>query len=561
METPLFRNRLEFLAVILSAVIIALMWLSDAVVTRPQFEIPGGMSDFVNIRLYLQKLAEPELYPRDYLYASTDPARQYTPSYRYLVSALSHFAGDTGNALVLLVPLLAFVYMCSMTLFLRGFTSSLSIAILLAAVSTVPHYSPGGELWGTGGLWAALPRTVFAAVTPLLLMVHLRLRSTARGSALSFALVGLATNLHPITGSILVQILAFERFMAALRRRFPFKGLLAAAACFVLGAAPFMLGFFGIMSKSSTAGAVDPQAFYAAVWARFSHVLLPANRETLWAFAEAFLPLVPFAALGLFSKRPKSPQHETNIRGIVELIGSLLVVVIGGQLVLQWLACSTGWSLMLVDQLRGLRLIYPLVFALAASGLEAICIRLPRRLTAPAALGTALWLLPVLAMPSFAITRDHFPRPLNYLYWTLTGHGDLVRSDLQTPERRPRNTDIRSAAEWANHNTSPEALFLCEDGRFRLFSRRSAAYAFKDGSSCYYLGKKPFLEWARRETAIRKVRESGDLNAWVALARSLGCDYVVVDKETIVHSPISGTIYENGTFAILPVGGGPLQSN
>ena len=551
MEADRVNKKLPKLTIVIMAAAVAVMWLVDAAITRPGFDHLGGMSDLVNIRLYMQKLEEPGLYPRDYLYASTDVARQYTPSYRYLLSALSQLTGNMGNALVVLTPILAFVYMLTMTLFLRNFTSSRLNAVLLAAVSTVPHYSPGGDFWGTGGLYSALPRTIFATVTPLLLLVHLRFSSTMKGCALSLALAGAAANLHPISGAILAEILLFERFMATLRRRFPFKGLILGAACFLICALPFMLGFFGIMGRHNAPGMVaDPSTFYAAVWIRFSHMLLPPGKDTVWPFVEAFLPLLPFAALGAFSVRQ---EHKEKIHGLLRLLGSLLIVVLGGLLALQWLAQTTGWSFMLVDQMRGLRLAYPMAFALAASGLQEICRRLPRWLAVLAAFAVALWLLPVLALPSLEINPGHVPRPVKYGYWYLTGRANLARMDIQDAAGKPRAVDIKEAAKWAGENTPLQALFLCEDARFRLFSRRSAAYAFKDGGTAYYLGKGTFMEWARREAAVRVARQSREAGTWIDLASRLGCDYVVIDKETIEAAPLAGAVYQNSTFAIVPV--------
>jgi hypothetical protein len=138
-------DRRETSIIVAAAALVAAMWWGDAALSRPGFDHLVAMNDLVNIQIYLQKIDSPQLYPTDYLFANGDAARLYTPSYRWMLSALARLTGNVGDALLVLVPVLAFVYMVTMTLFLRRFTSRLFLAILLAAVSSVPHYAPGIE--------------------------------------------------------------------------------------------------------------------------------------------------------------------------------------------------------------------------------------------------------------------------------------------------------------------------------------------------------------------------------------------------------------------------------
>jgi hypothetical protein len=546
-------SRRETIMIVAAAALVAAVWWGDATLTRPEIDHPVAMSDLVTIGVFLQKIDNPQLYPTDYLFASEEAVRQYTPSYRWILSGLVRMTGDVGDALVLLVPMLAFVYIVTMTLFLRRFTSSLFLAILLAAVSSVPHYAPGNEFWGIGGLPFPLARTVFASIAPLLLLVHVRYASSARGAAISLGLAGLATNLHPPSGAVLAQMLLAERTIAVLKGRFALKGVVISAACFVLGALPVMVNVFSVAgSMPATKLLVGPAAFYAAIAARFPQQLLPPSLDDCWYFAEAFLPLLPLAFLGARSLRVQ-PEQKEELAGTLRLLGTLILVVIGGQIVLQELARNVGWSFMVIDQLRGLRMVYPLAFALAAAGLDGIRGRMPRGLWVAAALAFAVLLLPVISLPSCELTMAHFPAPVTIAGLSLSGQQDRVRQELGAPSVEPQTHAMEAAAHWAWKNSPPRALFLCYDGRFRLFSHRSIAFAYKDGGNCYYLGKPMFLEWVRRAIAMGRAYKSRNVEGWISVAKELGCNYAVVDKTALDRQRVAEAAYQNDFFAVVPV--------
>jgi hypothetical protein len=235
------------------------------------------------------------------------------------------------------------------------------------------------------------------------------------------------------------------------------------------------------------------------------------------------------------------------------LFGMLILVVIGGLIILQLLARNIGWSFLVVDQMRGLRLVYPLAFALAAAGLESIRVETSKWLRAPAALAVGLLLLPVVSLSSVTLTRMYFPQSVSAIYLMLVGQKDQIHQQFLIPNPKPKTLAMEATAKWAQENTSPQALFLCDDSRFRLISRRSVAFAFKDGGTCYYLGKGMFMEWARRESAVRRVRNSQNLNVWIAVAQNLGCDFVVVDKTTLDSPSIAAAVYQNSIFAVTPI--------
>lgn len=541
------------MVILVAASLIAAIWLLNAFILRPGIENIGKMHDYVNIQLYIEKDNNPDLYPSDYIYADKDCTNHYTPSYRLLLSALIYVTGNFGNALIVLVPLLSFVYTVAMTLFLRQFTSSLPIAIFIAAISSIPHFSPGYTFWGIGGIYSVMPRSVFTSVAPLLLLVHLHCSGNVRGSALSLLFVGLATNLHPVSGAIFAQLFIAERTLAALQCRFPWKGILLSIVCFVLGALPFMLPFFiSIMKFGGSDVFIDPSSFYSALLIRFNGNLLPLRADMIWIFAESLIPLLLFAAYGIYSIK-NNPSQKHNISMMLRLLVVLIVVAVLGHYILQILARKFGWSLMVVDQIRSLRFVYPLCFALATFGLDNIRIRLPRLLSTPTTICIAFILFPLISLPSFTLTRNYWPRPLSSLYFLLTIQTDEIRQEFKPPIAKPQTLALKDVAKWAKENSSHDNLFMCDDARFRLFSQRSIAFSFKDGGTCYNLGKKMFMEWSRREVLVRNARDSKSIEAWIKLAQDLKCDFAVIDKTSLDAPIISNVVYQNELYAIIPV--------
>ena len=143
-------RRREIVAVLLVALGTAAVWWGDARLTRELLETPARSSDFVNITAYQTKIAEPDLFPRDYLFSDPAGAEQYTPSYRILLGALTSVTGDWREAVVLLSPLLVFVYVLTMTAFLRLFArppSTRELATFVKALENDPDVTPRVVLW------------------------------------------------------------------------------------------------------------------------------------------------------------------------------------------------------------------------------------------------------------------------------------------------------------------------------------------------------------------------------------------------------------------------------
>jgi hypothetical protein len=385
------------------------------------------------------------------------------------------------------------------------------------------------------------------------LLVHLRFASSTRGAALSLGLTGLAANLHPPSAVVLAETFIVERTMAVARRCFSLKGVLLSAACFALGLLPFSLSFLRVVrSVSAPALSLDPAGFYEAICLRFGQMLLPPSPQDCWTFAEGFLPLLPFAVFGSLSSRGRPEPHE-EIAGTLRLLGALTLAAVGGQIVLQVLARYVGWSFMVIDQLRGFRLVYPLAFALAAAGLDGIRCRMPRGLWVPTALASALLLLPVISLPSFRLTLEHFPKPIAIAYLSISGQGERIRQEMQAIPVEPQTLALEAAAKWARENTPPRALFLTNDGRFRLFSLRSVAFSYKDAGFCYYRGKAKFLDWLRRAIAMSHAYNSRSVAGWLSVAKELGCNYAVVDKHMLDNQFVPEAAYQNDFFAVVPV--------
>ncbi len=77
-----------------------------------------GSSDQVNIGVMVNKLINPELYSRDYVFKDTSLFEFYTPTFLNSVVTLTKLTGRFEYALAVFVPIMMLVYLVGMFLLL-----------------------------------------------------------------------------------------------------------------------------------------------------------------------------------------------------------------------------------------------------------------------------------------------------------------------------------------------------------------------------------------------------------------------------------------------------------
>lgn len=167
--------------------------------------------DQVTLGVRSLKRFNPELFSRDYAYGNYDWFKFYTPSFLIITGWLTKLTGTFDYALVTLIPITAMIYMIGMFIFIYYMTENVLIAFLIAILSAIPRYLSMVSFWGVMGSSSMMPRTMFLMFAPYLfclMFAWLDSKAWWKIPLVGF-LVGLTTNLHPVTG-LFFAILLFS---------------------------------------------------------------------------------------------------------------------------------------------------------------------------------------------------------------------------------------------------------------------------------------------------------------------------------------------------------------
>jgi hypothetical protein len=232
------------------------------------------------------KYLHPDALPGDAFYG---PAyyRGFNPAFFSLQAWVARVTGeDVEEALRLLTWPIGLLYVIGHYTLFRYLTGGWQAAALGALSAMVVRSSLGGEYWGFGGLRDALPRVIVSGLTPLLLLAFLRLRGRPLFAGYFF-LVGLAANLHPVSGLHLAQITAVAHLWLSRFQLPAWRDVLVGIPIFAAGALPFILRYVPAQEHLT-----DP-------------ALLPTVREAQhYRYPYLLLPLEPSALTSLSRGAP-----------------------------------------------------------------------------------------------------------------------------------------------------------------------------------------------------------------------------------------------------------------
>lgn len=159
----------------------------------------------------VSKDLDPTLYPRDNLFADETLYQFYTPLYRWIIAQTWQWSGSFEAGLIWLVPPILGLYVAGMFILLRYVTGNNWIALALTIASAHYHNTMGAGVWGVGGSAEMMPRALFMPVVPLIALIGLRVLAYKPSwgyAALVGLIIGLATNVHPVSGFHVLMILA-----------------------------------------------------------------------------------------------------------------------------------------------------------------------------------------------------------------------------------------------------------------------------------------------------------------------------------------------------------------
>ncbi len=200
-------------------------------------------SDQFTVGAVVQRQIDPELFQDDPTYGESRNYQWYLPWYRNLLVFLSRLGGDISMGYwLLMVACSAITLLGFWILFLR-----LDVNPLWAAggaiLTALPRLASGQEISGACAMETALPRTMFSMLLPIILLVFFRSHMRGWRCVLSFLLIGLFANAHPISGMFLSIILLSVVLYVNRARLKGWLKVAGAGLAAAIGILPFVLSF------------------------------------------------------------------------------------------------------------------------------------------------------------------------------------------------------------------------------------------------------------------------------------------------------------------------------
>jgi hypothetical protein len=279
-------------------------------------------------------------------------------------------------------------------------------------------------------------------------------------------------------------------------------------ALFALGALPYAVPFF-----AGREGGGAPAAVRAALDARFPYLFYPIAPNAL--LSVAFHMALPLGAWLWWRRRGAVNPVLTPLQPVM---GAALLLGFGGTAVIQALGAWLDRPYLDIQQLRVLRLLYPILLG----GLALAYARLldaPR----PRARVAALALLVLSLVPPASVIHAASDETRGRVKHAL-GWGPAPRPVVELDP-----ADRRALWAWTVSATPPSALFFTDDWEFRVRTRRSITGSFKDGAFMFLAGSGPLAAWHALHRERMACRAAGGSGCWFDLARRLGADYAVLD--------------------------------
>ena len=471
---------------------------------------PAFLADQHSYNLLVVKKLEPDLFARDLLYRH-DPSRLHVPLFLGVHTALARrLGGDPERALAWLAWPIGAVFLAGHYAFFRALGASAPAAALAALGALTIRNSLGGEYWGFEGVRSASTRTIVAGLTPLLLLAFVRWRTRPWLPAY-YLLLGVVANLHPPSAYLLAETTALAHLWLERGSRRSLGQVGAGIVLFALGALPFLAPF---LAGGDHVG--DPALLglaRRAMASRFSYLFYPLDPAALLsvAFHLAF-PLTVW----LWWQRRADPA----LAPLSAVAGGAAVTAFAGLAIVQGVGAVLDRPYVDVQQLRALRLVYPVLLG----GLALAYTRLLERRTWRARGAVAALLLLSLVPPGALIHAGDDER--RHAVKVALGIA-APRSSSPLPGTAIAERD--ALYDWVARTTPRTALFLSDDFNFRVRTRRSITGTGRDGALVFLAGTRPFVAWHRLNGELEACRDVRGRGCWFELGRRLGADYAVVD--------------------------------
>jgi hypothetical protein len=440
------------------------------------------------------KTIDGRLFSADPLFSSATVPPSLSPVFvSVLKGVLLTAPGDPILPLRVLVGPLTLLYLLGMYSLLYRQSRSWSIATFVAVLSTVVIKALGGSAWGMGTLASVGPAALPLALTPLIVLFLLDAVSQTgprwRLGAI-FLVVGLLGHFD-LDWAINMGIVLAGVYLA--QRRFTAFSWVAVVGCLVLAAAGTMPYLIQYVRTRLAVSSVSGQA-QTLCWALREGGQAMLYPQALRALPDWLVWFVPPAILvvAVLSQvdRFRVPLLGFWIAFAVWAVAVAVVFQASSQLVGLATGTIPPWTGFVQASCFLMLPLYAL-FAQALTGLFRLARGHHGLMRAACAVAAAAWLIPsanlaparhaTYAAASVLLSEENKPRRLRKIQESLSRDAELV-----------------AIARWAVTHTPIDAVFLTDQSRFRLLSRRAIVAGEDDGGAlrCYWPER--LADWRRR---------------------------------------------------------------
>ncbi len=493
---------------------------------------------------YLKDLTPP-LYPTDFIWSKAEMTRNLHVCVRALMRFTEGITfgrvAEPIDLFLLWLPVCQILFFAGILLLAFQFTRD-RWASLLTACSFMVVRRTIWDWWGIGPTYTMSARGLVLSVLPLGLWAYFRCKDDLRKLGGFFLFWGVISNLHPLSGWGLVELLGVTILVAERFRPSAWVRVLVMGAATLIGSAPF-IWIWTHLSIMPAELRADP-AILKPFWDDFGGLAFPKIGYVVSFLEDLAIPLGLSAAGFLVWRRMGKPGDTLSLRILwifpaVVVFMTLLVLYAGGALKRAGMALPV----MVPEHARSIKFVYltlPVWIAFAFTGwLRARAASRPLVRFGP----LVLVVLAALSInpPGHKVVR--------HILWRAGGWPQGVSQKLAADLRNDA-ADLEVAL-WARDHTAPDALFYFDSYEFRYYAQRSLVFCLFDRPCVAYRPTKDLEEWIRRRDRVKPLKLAGDTEGMLAAARAYQADYLVVLNKW--KPPPEFPVWSNDKYSVFRV--------
>ncbi len=500
--------------------------------------------DAANIASMAAAHDHPERFKLDPVFGGNSGIAYYRSDLLLVLRAMRKYFGDYGTILALLVvPLLAIQIIGNYflgSLLLKDHTASVVLSILLL----IPISLPGGEYWGLYP--QAVPRNVFGAFLPWLLVLLILLQNRPAMWFVPTILLALMMRIHQLSG-IAWALIVLILFLICYPRQWETRKkiqlvVLLSAALLIISSEPYLAflqnSILSLPYPGSNPALSTTRKFFAAF------------ESPVRFLGETAFACSPFLLCSLAVFWTQTFRHNNELRRLTWswLLGVMLIAVVFPAAEYK-IAGIFGFTPLEKNFARNCRFLIPLAILLST----VVLVDLTRLLTQRTKFLRRAFVLPVLALVLVLFTVDKL--------WLRVAIGKQ-ENDILTREVGSRTDDFE-LLNWIRLNTNDSAVFMPLIKEFmigqaiRYYALRPLAFSPRDVAHLAYSSSR------HTERTLRLVEMSFDFtfrrlpakelqSVFNSLLAETHADYVVINSSA--SEDVTGSfpiVYSNQTYSVL----------